>query len=922
MELKTQGNELFQRGEFQAACVVYSDALRQLEKGGDGDGGHGDDAAGTTALRTTLLVNRAACQLKLGQYKECVEGCSKALESDRGNLKALFRKAQAHAALKQVEEAFRDLRLLLDLDKTNEAAHALMKKIRVLATDLNSTTSQTLQVIEQAEAASSEKDKVSKLRSLLATLMEDQHLAKSIAEKGACDKLWAMRKDSPLALKVLSKMSEYQGCYSKVARAIDVEEVVNMIQAASTPVLKDEDDKDDSNAEGQAGDEIPENGDAPAAALNMLWRLLKHSDEENKVAGETATTELNDQVVVKTLAGALASDQASLRRIAVEGTVRTCMDSKSRSVLFVESNGMDTLMSMIARDFNRDEPMQQVSVVLGQVLPALEDDARIKTVGLKFCKHLLESADIYDQIKGAAGLDAIFFANKELGEALIGEEGLLEPLKSIARRGVARAQALVAEVFSHLANSEKGRAMLAGEPTDTLKLLATVDDSQVRSAAAVTLAKLNAIDFDAESENGMLVLSSVLSLLAGKSTKEENAKGVEAVSFVITDSQVKMMLVQGKGLEVSKDLIKLAIENPKEVYAYGLAFIFENLTMSEDDKRREKLREMEVTEEQWSQFEKLTKSETRKSGQKDARPNVELRIKVFVEINGIEALRAMVLESSSERVWEAAARALCNIASVQDVRRQMIAQGGLKALYKLTSSGTDKCKQFAAHALAKIFVTTDPHLLKDEQLMDTIGPLVNQVRNAPEDLAIFECCMALTNLATVNVEAKQKIVNAKGISAFEYAQYSDNLMVRRAATEALNNLIPTEEVIEWICKPEKLKLWLMFAQAYDEDAPTACASIGALANLSSDERFPEALMKQDGNALVKLVNFISSENLDIAHRAVVCVIQLTDSWPEGKGPGALKEAGVIKACEALIKQFPQSPAAPIAKECIELCSGA
>ena len=40
----------------------------------------------------------------------------------------------------------------------------------------------------------------------------------------------------------------------------------------------------------------------------------------------------------------------------------------------------------------------------------------------------------------------------------------------------------------------------------------------------------------------------------------------------------------------------------------GLACIFRDLTMSKQSKAKDKLKEMEVSEEQWEQFKKLTKS--------------------------------------------------------------------------------------------------------------------------------------------------------------------------------------------------------------------------------------------------------------------------------------------------------------------------
>mmetsp|Transcript_11889 Transcript_11889/g.20264 ORF Transcript_11889/g.20264 Transcript_11889/m.20264 type:complete len:734 (-) Transcript_11889:249-2450(-) len=724
----------------------------------------------------------------------------------------------------------------------------------------------------------------------MGSLLEDDHLAASMAARGACETLWSIRNRDAMALKILSKMAEVDACWEHVRAAVD-------LQAAEDLVLQTKEKEGDSGA---------------AACLNMLWRFAKREDEKS---GESTEASGVLRLVVK----ALRAEDEGLRRVAVEATVRLCSDNKEASMSFFEHGGLGALMSMIERDYNRDEPLQQVSVVLGQVLPSLDDDKAIKDYAVEFCKPLLLSHGVHEQIRGAAALDAIYYANKELGLALVKEEDLLTPLAHIARSGSTRAQALAADIFSHMANSEPGRELLKGDITDLLKLLATSEGGPVRSAAAVTLTKLNAIDFDADSESGVFVLSSVASLLQEKSSLEEQIKGVEAVSFVINDSQVKMMLMRGEGIKVMERLIALADQGAKQSYAYGLAFLFENITMSEDDKRREKLREMEVTEEQWEQFEKLTKSQTKKSGQRDPPEQVSFRIETFVKLKGITALRNLVLNGSgSDRVREATARAFCNIATVQSVRSAMITQGALRALFKLTDGGTDKTRQFAAHALGKIFVTTNPHMLKDEQLMDTIGPLVRQVRHSDSDLVVFECCMALTNIATVSWEAKQRIIKLNGIQAFEYAQYNDNLMVRRAATEAINNLIPADEVIEWFLRKEKMRLWLLFAQSYDEDPATACAATGALANLSVDERIAKTMSEQDESAIEILAKLVASGNLDVMHRVTVCLLNLTESWPNGDGPRLMLEQKIDIALTALLQLAPESPAAGPAKELLRV----
>ena len=99
-ELKAMGNDLFKQQLYAPAAACYSDALRAL-------GAEADE--GGAALRATCLLNRAACRLKTGEPRGAVEDCGAVLADDADNVKALFRRGQAHAELQQLELAKADL---------------------------------------------------------------------------------------------------------------------------------------------------------------------------------------------------------------------------------------------------------------------------------------------------------------------------------------------------------------------------------------------------------------------------------------------------------------------------------------------------------------------------------------------------------------------------------------------------------------------------------------------------------------------------------------------------------------------------------------------------------------------------------------------------------------------------------------------
>ena len=59
-----------------------------------------DMAEQLKAVAVPCLLNRAACSLKLEQPREAIMDCHNVLQTDGTNTKALFRKGQAHIAVR------------------------------------------------------------------------------------------------------------------------------------------------------------------------------------------------------------------------------------------------------------------------------------------------------------------------------------------------------------------------------------------------------------------------------------------------------------------------------------------------------------------------------------------------------------------------------------------------------------------------------------------------------------------------------------------------------------------------------------------------------------------------------------------------------------------------------------------------------
>lgn len=113
---KEEGNILFKAGKYVRASKRYEKAVNFIEY----DSSFSDDEKQQAKLlKVSCNLNNAACKLKLKEYKEAAKHCSKVLEIDSKNVKALYRRAQAYIQLVDLELAELDIKKALEIDPDN-----------------------------------------------------------------------------------------------------------------------------------------------------------------------------------------------------------------------------------------------------------------------------------------------------------------------------------------------------------------------------------------------------------------------------------------------------------------------------------------------------------------------------------------------------------------------------------------------------------------------------------------------------------------------------------------------------------------------------------------------------------------------------------------------------------------------------------
>ncbi|KAL5562177.1 hypothetical protein UlMin_031924 [Ulmus minor] len=131
---KEEGNDLFKAGKYARASKRYEKAVKFVEYDTSFSE---EEKKQAKALKVACNLNNAACKLKLKDYKQAEKLCTKVLEAQSNNVKALYRRAQAYIQLADLDLAEFDVKKALEIDPENRDVKLEYKKLKEKLKEFN-----------------------------------------------------------------------------------------------------------------------------------------------------------------------------------------------------------------------------------------------------------------------------------------------------------------------------------------------------------------------------------------------------------------------------------------------------------------------------------------------------------------------------------------------------------------------------------------------------------------------------------------------------------------------------------------------------------------------------------------------------------------------------------------------------------------
>ncbi|XP_057317799.1 protein unc-45 homolog B [Microplitis mediator] len=886
LELKEKGNEAFQKGNWDEALSCYTSALKITK----------DD----TNEKAVLCKNRAAVYLKQKDYDNVIKDCNEALKITPNDPKALFRRCQAYEALEKYEEAYRDARFVVNSDPSNKAIQPILARLFEIVEERlrqNSRTSAKVsQMFEMAFNLESDKEKRAAAMNNLLVLSRERAGAEAMFKEGIITKILKL-------LKIEKNNDEIITASIRIIAELcknNVERTEVIIREIGIPWFLE---MINSNNEERVN----------AAQYCMQIVLNSYSGLENKPDSKPQK-ELCEKYKneIDTLLSCLvySTTNRTITGLARDALIELIMRNVHYSALdwaerLVDIRGLQRLMEVASEleEYKYESAMNitastrtVVSVCLAKIYENMYYDAAKE----KFCaaidefiKDKLLDPEVESKVRVTVAITTLLLGPLDVGNSIVARDGILQMILVMASTDDILQQKVACECIVAAASKKDKATTIINQGVNILKKLYQSKDDAIRVRALVGLCKLGSssgtdasVKPFADGATKKLAEACRRFLINPKKDKDMRKWAVEGLSYLTFDAEVKEKLIEDKG--AIHAMIELAKSGDKSVI-YGCVTTLVNLCNAYD--KQEIIPEM-------LELAKFAKQHVPEEHELDDPDFVNKRL-VTLAKEGITTALVALAKTDSDNSKELIARVFNAICGQQEVRGIVVQQGGAKALLPLAINGTAKGKKQAAQALARIGITINPEVaFPGQRIMEVIRPLLSLLNQECSALENFEALMALCNIAGVNDAIRKHMLKEGAFPKIEFYMYEDHLMLQRAATQVVNNLMMCEDTIK-LFEGENDRVKYLVILSSDEDQDTSLAASGALAMLTSvSHKACEKIFDSD-NWLESIHFLLANPNPDVQHRGVVIVANMINSTKETATK--LIETDVMEILMALIK---------------------
>jgi hypothetical protein len=551
-----------------------------------------------------------------------------------------------------------------------------------------------------------------------------------------------------------------------------------------------------------------------------------------------------------------------LRIASLNGLIKIISNKEFSKYVF--SHQILELVMLMSNESN-DKLKGLVPVALARFSEYVEpnDEANVKGTLQKTISNWLNSTKAVEKTTSLLALSALFQANASYASFILISSGVLEDIMEMIEFETIDVQLATIEMLSSASFDSESRKRIAVHCITYLSKLSSGSNPKLKAAASNALVKFMFADKELETRlmaDDRFVEAFISNLRSTTADASVKFEAVEALAYLSLRGKVKERIISDEAL--LRSLNSLA-KTEKRTLQYGLASIWANISsfkprLTDEEKQMLKLREVAG--------EAISKDDPNDTDEAVTKRTLKLAS------SGVVAALNIINKDASPGVGEVLARVLLNLSADKRNRGRMVQDGAVKTLITLTTKATDAGKIFASHALARIAITTDPTIaFKGQRAAELIRPLL-ALCSGENQLQQFEGLLALTNLASFDDDVRTRIVLAKGMKVIEFLQFSDNDLVRRAATEALCNMMLDPTVFQSYADPAAPgRLRMLIALCDVEDFETRRAASGALAILSSHPDACRHIVEETRGLDVMMGLIFGDENEEILLRGVECV---------------------------------------------------